>query len=113
MAVCGEHSDDADVSGDGRVTSLDALMILHEATATPTPEPTPEPTVYISDLNLQEEWVKITNPGASPVTMTGWKITDEGEKHTYIFPSFILPEQFSNSPLQLEIDLNSLFQHLL
>jgi|GEM_PF-2596335 len=86
MAVNGEHNDDADMDCNGQVTSVDALMILHGATTTPPPEP----TVHISDLNLQEEWVKITNSGASPVTMTGWKITDEGEKHTYIFPQFIL-----------------------
>jgi hypothetical protein len=31
LAVCGECSEIADVSGDGRVTSLDALMILQMA----------------------------------------------------------------------------------
>ena len=87
MAVNGEHNDDADIDCDGRVTSVDALMILQGATAAPTSEP----TVYISDLDLKHEWVKMTNSGASPVTMTGWKITDEGVKHTYIFPQFILP----------------------
>ncbi len=61
-------------------------MILQAATTTHTPEP----TLYIRDLNLKDEWVKITNSGASPVTMTGWKITDEDVKHTYIFPQFIL-----------------------
>ena len=33
MVVSGEHSDPADVNGDGRVTSLDALMILRAADA--------------------------------------------------------------------------------
>ncbi|RZN14107.1 MAG: hypothetical protein EF812_06275 [Methanosarcinales archaeon] len=32
MAVCGKYSTDADVSGDGRGTSLDALMILQAMT---------------------------------------------------------------------------------
>ena len=27
----------------------------------------------------------------SQVTTTGWKITDEDAKHTYIFPSFTIP----------------------
>lgn len=31
MAVSGEYSDDADVNRDGRVTSVDALMIMHAA----------------------------------------------------------------------------------
>ena len=31
MAVSGEHRDDADVSGDGMVTSLDVLMIMQVA----------------------------------------------------------------------------------
>ncbi|MBN1763316.1 MAG: lamin tail domain-containing protein [Methanomicrobia archaeon] len=60
------------------------------AIETPTPAPTEENRVYISDLDLQNEWVKITNTGTSPVTLTKWKITDDGAKHTYIFPSFTL-----------------------
>ena len=83
-----EHNDDADIDRDGQVTSVDALMILQAATATPTP--TPAPTVYISDLDLENEWVQMMNSGASSVTITGWKITDEDVKHTYIFPPFIL-----------------------
>ena len=47
--------------------------------------------VHISGLDLDCEWVKITNSGTSPVTMTEWRITDDGDKHTYIFPQFILP----------------------
>ncbi len=64
---------------------------------TATPEPaksiTPsstESTVYVSDLNLKDEWVKISNNGSSPVSMNGWKIEDEGNKHTYTFPSYTL-----------------------
>ena len=49
-----------------------------------------ESTVYVSDLNLQDEWVKITNKGSSPVSLAGWKIEDEGNKHTYTFPSYTL-----------------------
>ncbi len=54
-----------------------------------TPSST-ESTVYVSDLNLQDEWVKVTNKGPSPVPLTGWKIEDEGSKHTYTFPSYTL-----------------------
>ena len=49
-----------------------------------------ESTVYVSDLNLKDEWVKITNKGSSPVSLTGWKIEDDGSKHTYTFPSYTL-----------------------
>lgn len=49
-----------------------------------------ESTVYVSDLNLQDEWVKISNTGSSPVSLTGWKLEDEGGKHMYIFPSYTL-----------------------
>ncbi|HET8688809.1 MAG TPA: MBL fold metallo-hydrolase, partial [Methanosarcina sp.] len=38
-------------------------------------------TVYVSDLNLQDEWVQISNTGSSPVSLNGWKIEDEGNKH--------------------------------
>ncbi|MCO5381214.1 MAG: lamin tail domain-containing protein [Methanosarcina barkeri] len=49
-----------------------------------------ESTVYVSDLNLQDEWVKISNKGSSPVSLNGWKIEDEGSKHIYTFPSYTL-----------------------
>ncbi len=67
------------------------------STTTEAPEPTKsmtsssaESTVYVSDLNLKDEWVKVTNKGSSPVSMTGWKIEDEGSKHTYTFPAYTL-----------------------
>jgi competence protein ComEC len=47
-------------------------------------------TVYVSELSLTDEWVKVTNKGSSPVSLSGWKIEDEGRKHTYIFPSYTL-----------------------
>ena len=40
--------------------------------------------------NLNGEWVRITNGGATPVSMTGWTISDEGNKHIYRFPTFSL-----------------------
>ncbi|HML26061.1 MAG TPA: PGF-pre-PGF domain-containing protein, partial [Methanomethylovorans sp.] len=46
--------------------------------------------VYISDLNMKEEWIKIRNSGSSRVDLTGWEIKDEGYIHTYTFPSFEL-----------------------
>ncbi len=49
-----------------------------------------ESMVYVSDLSLQDEWVEITNKGSSPVSLKGWKIEDEGSKHTYTFPSCTL-----------------------
>ncbi|WP_245546327.1 lamin tail domain-containing protein [Methanomethylovorans hollandica] len=51
---------------------------------------TSEDAVYISDLDLRNEFVIITNPGSSTVDLTGWKIKDEGNKHTYTFPYFQL-----------------------
>ena len=47
-------------------------------------------TVYVSDLNLKDEWVKVTNKGSSPVSLGGWKIEDDGSKHTYTFQSYTL-----------------------
>lgn len=47
-------------------------------------------TVYVSDLNLQDEWVRISNTGSSPVSLNGWKIEDEGNKHTYTFQPYTL-----------------------
>jgi competence protein ComEC len=47
-------------------------------------------TVYVSNLNLKDEWVKISNKESSPVSLSGWKIKDKGSKHTYTFPSYTL-----------------------
>ncbi|WP_292373733.1 PKD domain-containing protein [Methanosarcina sp. UBA411] len=50
--------------------------------------------IYISNLRLgasgetpNQEYVQITNKGITNVKMNGWKITDNGSKHTYYFPS--------------------------
>lgn len=40
--------------------------------------------------NLNGEWVRITNSGPDSVTMTGWRLSDEGNKHVYRFPTFTL-----------------------
>jgi endonuclease/exonuclease/phosphatase family metal-dependent hydrolase len=45
--------------------------------------------VEITEINLEDEWVKITNNGSSAVSLEGWKIMDEAE-HTYTFPAFTL-----------------------
>ena len=47
-------------------------------------------TVQITDLSLDEEWVKITNTGTSSISLTGWELKDEGDKYTYTFASFSL-----------------------
>jgi beta-lactamase superfamily II metal-dependent hydrolase len=52
-----------------------------------------ESDVYVSDLNLEEEWVKITNKESSPVSLKGWKIEDKGSKHTYTFHTCTLDSQ--------------------
>ena len=54
-------------------------------------------SVYISSLYVgssgeqpNQEYVQITDGGTSPVNLNGWKIKDEGEKHTYTFSSYTL-----------------------
>jgi beta-lactamase superfamily II metal-dependent hydrolase len=48
-------------------------------------------SVSITALNLQGETVTITNSGSSPVNLAGWKLTDEGAKHSYSFTGTSLP----------------------
>lgn len=50
--------------------------------------------VYVSDLSLDDEWVKISNTGNSPVSLEAWRIEDEGSKHSYTFPSYTLNSGF-------------------
>lgn len=46
--------------------------------------------VQIVSISLSDEWVKIKNTGSSSVSLQGWTIVDDGDKHTYTFPSFTL-----------------------
>ena len=48
-------------------------------------------SVSITVLDLQGETVKITNSGSSFVSLAGWKLTDEGAKHSYSFTGTTLP----------------------
>ncbi|NYT06912.1 MAG: lamin tail domain-containing protein [Methanomicrobiales archaeon] len=48
------------------------------------PDPASSP-VYLSDLSLTGEYVKVTNQGWEPVTMTGWRISNrEGRTIRFI-----------------------------
>ena len=48
-------------------------------------------SVAITTLDVKGETVTITNAGPSSVSLSGWKLTDEGAKHAYIFPGTMLP----------------------
>ena len=86
------------VQGAYSSTSSTTTSKTESSTTTPkTDSPTVSMTssstgssVYVSDMNLRDEWVKVTNKGSSPVSLGGWKIDDEGSKHTYTFPSYTL-----------------------
>jgi len=47
--------------------------------------PVNEPTISITELNLQGEYLKLKNNEMTPVSMTGWKISNgKGESLTFI-----------------------------
>ena len=48
-------------------------------------------SVSITALDLKGETVKITNSGSSSVSLAGWKLTDEGAKHSYTFTGTTVP----------------------
>lgn len=59
-------------------------------------------SVYISALYVgapreqpNQEYVKITNSGKTSVNLKGWKIKDEGARHTYTFSSYTLKSKAS------------------
>lgn len=72
-------------SGNGAYSSTDSTATEESEAPSSTGS-----TVYVSGLNLQDEWIQISNTGPSPVSLDGWKIEDEGSKHTYTFPSYTL-----------------------
>ncbi|WP_410507716.1 lamin tail domain-containing protein [Methanosarcina hadiensis] len=76
-------------SGNGTYSSVASTTGTPESNENKTTSPT-ESSVYVTDLNLQEEWIQISNIGYFPVSLEGWKIEDEGNKHTYTFPSYTL-----------------------
>ncbi len=47
-------------------------------------------SVEITGLNLDDEWVTITNTGESDVDITNWRITNSGSSYSYVFPDAIL-----------------------
>jgi hypothetical protein len=61
-----------------------------EGNSVPSPSNPIGSTVYVSELNLKEEWMKLSNKGPSPVSLKGWKIKDEGSKNIYTIPSYTL-----------------------
>jgi micrococcal nuclease len=71
--------------------------------ASPTAEPTAAgrgPTVCDGEANapgndnlpanLNGEYVVICNPTSADVSLTGWRLQDEGPHHSYAFPTFTL-----------------------
>jgi hypothetical protein len=46
----------------------------------------------VDGLGHRGDWIEIHNPGASPVNMQGWHLTDTQSNPTlYTFPSFVIP----------------------
>ena len=37
------------------------------------------------NLNLNEEWVRLTNTGATTIDLSGWHVADESSSHRYQF----------------------------
>jgi beta-lactamase superfamily II metal-dependent hydrolase len=48
--------------------------------------------VAITALDLKGETVTITNGGPLPISLSGWRLTDEGAKHVYTFAGTTLPQ---------------------
>lgn len=61
------------------------------ASRTEGPVATSGGAVAITALDLKGETLTITNSGSSPASLAGWKLTDEGAKHTYTFARTTLP----------------------
>jgi hypothetical protein len=49
-------------------------------------------SVVISDLNLVQDWVRITNTGTHPVSMTGWRLTNAGGRNSLTFIDWNNPD---------------------
>ena len=49
----------------------------------------PSPQIRINELQAgtSSDWVELANPGAAPVSLTGWSLTDSTEPRQFEFPS--------------------------
>jgi hypothetical protein len=89
LAVSGEWDVDADVSGDGKVTSLDALMLLQMAVK----DSGAVPKIVINELmpnpigtDRGNETTELYNCGDKPVDIGGWVLENE-DGATYNIPA--------------------------
>jgi hypothetical protein len=55
------------------------------------PIPPGSGSILITQLNLRDDYVTITNTGSSPVNMDGWRLTDSGAKHVFRFMGTVIP----------------------
>jgi hypothetical protein len=46
-------------------------------------------------LNLNDEWVRITNQGDRDLDLEGWTVRDESSSHRYHFDALVLPPDAS------------------
>jgi hypothetical protein len=89
LAVSGGWDADADVNGDGKVTSLDALMILQMAAK----DSGGVPEIVINELmpnpigtDRGNETTELYNCGDEPVDLGGWVLKNE-DGNTYNIPA--------------------------
>jgi hypothetical protein len=68
----------------------------NEVSPSPTPDGQSGTTsgngVVISDLNLVQDWVRITNTGSHAVSMTGWRLTNAGGRNSLTFIDWTNPD---------------------
>lgn len=74
----------------------DSVAPMAFASVTPEPVPVSPPkslgklhvtAIHHGKTGEEGEWVMLVSEDYEPVQLEGWKLTDEGEKHTYVFPS--------------------------
>lgn len=62
----------------------------------------PAQPVYLNELMAENfnavnnggtfpDWIELCNPGGSPVNITGWSLTDDGNARKFVFPSTSIP----------------------
>ena len=57
---------------------------------TPIPDSSPDATLVIIGCDARAEIVTIANPATTPRSLAGWRLHDEGNKHSYSFPQLIV-----------------------
>lgn len=69
--------------GSANSTPPAPLVVLNEIMA--------DNVTAVNHAGTFPDWIELHNPGGSPVSLTGWSLTDDGNARRFVFPEISIP----------------------